>query len=265
MGFELPFFGKSNQQPAGNVEITDAVGAEVTDPNALEARGGIAAKALITALDKAVSMQSSTIENYVDWLRAKNPEATPEEIQVLMDKHFMRLATGSGAGAGAAAAIPGIGFVTGALAISAESLVFLDAAAFYTVAAGYLRGAEIRDPERRKALILVAITGSAGSALVDAALETSSITAISNMSKRNLVQVNNQLVRLALKQVNKRIRRAWLGKLMPMGVGLVLGTMANRKLADKVISNTRSSLGPLPARFATPAKAEEDVLEPAKN
>lgn len=259
---KLPF-GKSDdssKKDASDEVITDGVG---SDPQALEAKGGLAGKALVNALDKAVSMQSSVITNYVDWLRSKNPDASPQEIQDLMDKHFMRLATGSGAGVGAAAAVPGIGFVTGALAISAESLVFLDAAAFYTVASGYLRGAEINDPERRKALILVAITGSSGSALMDAVMGSSSITAISKMSTKNLTQVNNQLARVALKQLNKRIRRAWLGKIMPMGIGLVLGTMANRKLADRVLSNTKSSLGALPQSFESAAPSPDEVTKPA--
>ena len=36
---------------------------------------------------------------------------------------------------------------------------------------------------------------------------------------------------------------------LPLGVGAVVGTFANRTLAHKVISNARTSLGPLPAEF----------------
>lgn len=240
--------------------VTDAFG---SDSQALIAESGMAGKILVNCLDRVVHLQRSVITGYVDWLRSKNPEASPAEIQDLMNKHFVRLATGSGAGAGTAAAIPGIGFVTGALTISAESLVFLDAAAFYTVASAYLRGADITDPERRKALILVALSGSQGTALVDASLTaTSSVSAISRMSPGNVREVNNQLVKIALNQISKRMKQAWIGKIMPMGIGAVLGTMANRKLAAKVVHSTSESLGALPSVFDTPAPSEDEVQEP---
>ncbi|CAB0546272.1 hypothetical protein CIP107580_00912 [Corynebacterium diphtheriae] len=240
--------------------VTDAFG---SDSQALIAESGMAGKILVTSLDRVVHLQRSAITGYVDWLRSKNPEASPAEIQDLMNKHFVRLATGTGAGAGTAAAIPGIGFVTGALTISAESLVFLDAAAFYTVASAYLRGADITDSERRKALILVALSGSQGTALVDASLTaTSSVSAISSMSPGNVREVNNQLVKIALNQISKRMKQAWIGKIMPMGIGAVLGTMANRKLAAKVVHSTSESLGALPSDFDTPAPSEDEVQEP---
>ncbi|CAB0505278.1 hypothetical protein CIP101841_01023 [Corynebacterium diphtheriae] len=240
--------------------VTDAFG---SDSQALIAESGMAGKILVNSLDRVVHLQRSAIIGYVDWLRSKNPEASPAEIQDLMNKHFVRLATGSGAGAGTAAAIPGIGFVTGALTISAESLVFLDAAAFYTVASAYLRGADITDPERRKALILVALSGSQGTALVDASLTaTSSVSAISRMSPGNVREVNNQLVKIALNQISKRMKQAWIGKIMPMGIGAVLGTMANRKLAAKVVHSTSESLGALPSAFDTPAPSEDEIQEP---
>lgn len=51
---------------------------------------------------------------------------------------------------------------------------------------------------------------------------------------------------------------------MPMGVGAVLGTVANRKLASKVVNNTNESLGPLPATFSSPAPSKDSVPEPTE-
>jgi len=236
--------------------IVDGIG---SDPQALEANAGAAGKALIRALDKAVSFQSSAIEGYVERLRRKNPEATPGEIQEIVDKHFLRIATGTGAGAGAAAAIPGIGFFTGAAAIAGESVVFLDAAAWYTMASAALRGVDISDKERRKALILVSLLGAKGSAVVDAFVGDvgkskglPTMSTVARFSAPRLTEVNNRLVRMALKNLSKRLRRAWLGKIMPLGIGAVAGVVANRKLSRAVISNTRESLGMVPASFSSP-------------
>ncbi|WP_204318295.1 hypothetical protein, partial [Serratia marcescens] len=53
-------------------------------------------------------------------------------------------------------------------------------------------------------------------------------------------------IALAMESVMKQ---AWIGKIMPMGIGAVLGTMANRKLAAKVVHSTSESLGALPSVF----------------
>lgn len=233
--------------------ITDVPG---SDASALAQEVGVGGKFLIPALDKAVNVQTSAIEGYINWLRRQHPTASPTEIQAILDKHFTRLVTTSGAGVGAAAAIPGIGFVTGALAIGAESVVFLDAAAVYTMASAHLRGIDIREEERRRALILVIILGSAGTAVVDATLGdftngkgTSASSAISRFSAQRLLEVNNHLIKVAIKKVGRRLRAAWLGKILPLGVGAVLGTLANRELARRVIGNSHDSLGPLPEKF----------------
>ncbi|MDO5511939.1 hypothetical protein [Corynebacterium sp.] len=240
--------------------IVDGIG---SDPQALEANAGAAGRALIRALDKAVAFQSSAIEGYVERLRRKNPDASPAEIQEMVDKHFLRIATGTGAGAGAAAAIPGIGFFTGAAAIAGESVVFLDAAAWYTMASANLRGIDISDQERRKALILVSLLGAKGSAVVDAVVGDvgkskglPTMSTVARFSAPRLTEANNRLVRLALRSFSKRLRRAWLGKLMPLGIGAIAGTIANRKLTRAVIANTRESLGMVPASFASPVAGD---------
>ncbi|MDO5076520.1 hypothetical protein [Corynebacterium sp.] len=240
-----------------HLPVTDAVH---SNPQALEERAGVTGRMLLKAIDKAVNLQSGAIENYVHWLRNRNPDASPAEIQKMLDKHFKYVATGTGASVGAASAIPGIGFVAGAAAIGVESLVFTDAAAVYTMASAYLRGIDIRNPERRRTLILVVATGATGTMLVDAAigdLSHKSGASVASMLTRygtpQLKDVNNRLLSVALKQVSKKFRGMWIGKIMPFGIGAALGTWANRKIASKVITNTAESLGPLPARFDSPA------------
>lgn len=243
--------------------ITDALG---SDPSTLEERAGVTGRMFITALDRAVQMQTSGIENYVKWVRGNNPTASPAEVQEIMDKHFKNLAGGAGGTAGATAAVPGIGFVTGAAAIGAESLVFIDTAAFYTMASAHLRGVDIRNSERRRALILVALLGSSGSAVIDAFVGDlsktepgSTASLVARFSAPKLGEINNRLGRMAMKKVTGTLRKAWLGKIMPLGIGAVLGAVANRKMADKVIENTRSSMGPLPTEFTTPAPSPDEA------
>ncbi|NLZ58248.1 MAG: hypothetical protein GX898_08130, partial [Corynebacterium sp.] len=201
---------------AKNTTITDAVN---SDPQTLEDSAGLGGKLLIPALDKAVHMQTSAIEGYVAWLKRKNPDHNPQQLQRLMNKHLKTIATGSGASVGLTAAVPGIGFITGALAVGAESLVFLDAVAFYTMASAHLRGVDIAHPERRRALILVVLLGARGSALVDAAVgdigtRKAPAASISRISIAGLGDVNNRLMKMAIKRLGKRFRGAWLGRIL---------------------------------------------------
>ena len=167
------------------------------------------------------------------------------------------LATGTGASVRPDLCASWHRLVTGVAAVSAESMVFVDAAAFYTIASAHLRGVDIRDSERRRALILITLIGSAGTALVDAAVgnlgkqyaqaqqKTTAASALSRFGMGRVKELNGRLLSLATKRLGKSVRNAWLGKLMPLGIGAVIGTVANRKLAKSVIANAQESLGPL--------------------
>lgn len=251
---------KKNQDLAVRQEIEEALR---EDPAQLEKDAGPLGRAFIGAVDKAVQMQTSTIRTYVNWLRRENPEASPAEIQKLMDKHLKNTVTGTGAGVGAAAAVPGIGLFSGAAAVAGESVLFLDLAAFYAVASAYLRGEDISDPERRRALVLSLLMGTKGLAIVDAMLgdDAGKIPGKSTLAKFSgptLANTNNVLERIAMRSMRKTLRREWLGKLMPLGIGAVAGTTANRKLADGVIGNVQSGLGAVPAGFATPLPEKDN-------
>ena len=164
----------------------------------------------------------------------------------------LNITSGTGAAAGASAAIPGVGLVTGAATIAGESVVFLEATAWYILASAYLHGDDIKSPERRRALVLLVLTGSKGSALVDtfvgdlnSVAGMRSAASLSRFSGPTLSGINGRLTKLFTKQITKRLEWAWISKLMPMGIGAVLGTTANRKLAKQVIEHASEQLSPL--------------------
>ena len=95
--------------------VLDAIS---SDPKALHDQAGTTGRMLITALDKAVAMQTSVVEKYIDHLREKNPNASTADLQHMLDNHFMYLATGTGASVGLTSALPGIGLMTGRAAVS---------------------------------------------------------------------------------------------------------------------------------------------------
>lgn len=248
--------------------VTDAVG---SDPKALEKETGVAGRALIKALDTAMGWQTSAITGYVKQLHARNLGETPAEIQERIDKHFMAFVTGTGGAAGGASVVPGIGFITGLGAIAVESVVFLEAAAWYTLASASLRGIDITEKERRRSLILVTLLGSEGTALVAAAMgdqplrkqsptKDPAAQLITRMGIPQLGGLNKVMFKQIQKRIAKSTRLAILGKLMPMGIGAVIGAGANRKLGKVLLESNRKSLGAVPRDWpAEYALTEEEA------
>ena len=249
--------GNGNVGTAG-VSAEGAKGTEGTAPEGLDVydinpdNANTFTKALLAGLDKAVTVQTSVITKYVEGLRKRNPGSSPAQLQALVDKHFLNIV--SGTGAAASAAVPGVGMVTGVAAVGAESVVFLESAAWYILSSAYLRGDNINDAERRRALVLLVLTGSKGTAVVDTLVGdlgtvsgVTSAATLSRFSAPTLNGLNGRLTKLFTKQITKRLKWAWVSKLMPMGIGAVLGTSANRKLAKKVMEHAREQLSPLPA------------------
>lgn len=252
---------KDSTNREGNASDTD----DVTAANGAQLAEGAGpiARAFISFVDKAVSLQTGTIRAYVDWLRRQDADATPQDVQKRMDAHFRNTVSATGAGVGAAAAVPGVGLISGSAAVAGESVLFLDLAAFYTVASAYLRGDDPADPEQRRAMVLTTLVGTEGLAIVDTfvgenASRLPSKSTLARFSGPGLAEANNMLTKAALKQVRKKMRRAWIGKLLPLGLGAVAGTTANRKLADEVIKRVGQSLDPVPDAFATPLPPKKD-------
>ncbi|APT93739.1 membrane protein [Corynebacterium phocae] len=210
---------------------------------------------VLSALDKAVALQSGTIVKYVEGVKNRNPQASHQERQAEIDDHFLKVVTGTGATAGGASAIPGVGFITGAAAIAGESFVFLEAATWYILASANLRGIDITNKDLRRALVMLVLSGARGVAVVDTFFDEAgdssdkgalnSVTALTRFSGPSLSGVNKRLSKIFTKQIAKRFKWAWVGKLMPLGIGAVLGGIANRKLARMVMDNAHRQLDSL--------------------
>ena len=241
----MGLFTKDKKNNSTKVETLDTYDIDPEDTNRFTS-------ALLNSLDRAVAVQSGVISKYVEGLKKRNKNAPPQQLQQLIDKHFLNITSGTGAAAGASAAIPGVGLVTGAATIAGESVVFLEAAAWYILASSYLRGDDIKSPERRRALVLLVLTGSKGSALVDTFVgDLNSVSGmrsaatLSRFSGPSLSGSNGRLTKLFTTLITQRRKWAWVSKLMPMGIGAVLGTTANRKLAKQVIEHAGEQLSPL--------------------
>ncbi|RAV32695.1 hypothetical protein [Corynebacterium heidelbergense] len=241
-------FGKKNRASAAQ-----------QDQNSIDLDGdnryadGMLSRRFFAAVDRAVRAQDSSIDKYVAGLRKKNPSATNAELQAKLDKHFRNLATASGAGNGGIAALPGLGTAVSLVTISGEGILIVEVCALYALASAKLRNIDTTLEEVRRALVLLAVAGGSGNDVLRAVAEQNGIKSIvglrslKNLPKGELIKVNSTLGKLAMRTLRRRFGGAMFKKLMPFGIGAVLGAKANRKIADRMIGQVQQTLGPVDA------------------
>lgn len=225
-------------------EKDDQSSRDLTDRSSYPS-GPIAGR-FFTGVDRAVKVQAPVIESYVKKLQDKNPGKSVFEHQEALDKRFRTIATGSGVGTGGLAAVPGIGTMMSLAGIAGESVALLEVCSLYALASAKLHGLDISDEEHRKTIVLIAVSGATGKDLISALTEENALAGVKSLrgltkvKGKDMVQVNSILGRFAFKQVRRRFGRSMFGKLLPFGVGAVLGGKANRTIADGMIKQVHA-------------------------
>jgi hypothetical protein len=134
-------------------------------------------------------------------------------------------------------------------------VVFLEATAVYVLALAEVYGIPADHRERRRALVLAVLVGdeskravtdllgpgrTSGAWLSDGAA-TLPLPAVS--------QLNSRLLRYFVKRYTLKRGAIAFGKLLPVGVGAVVGGVGNRLMAKKIITNARKAFGAPPSRW----------------
>jgi hypothetical protein len=205
------------------------------------------------ALAKAVTIPSSTIHAHVESLRRKHPQATPEQLVRLLEKEYLLVVQSTGGAVGATAAAPAVG--TGvALALTASDVAtFFGASAAFALAVASVHGIEVEDADRRRALLLTTILGDSGTKIVTDGAELTTVSVarslLTRMPMATVRKVNTTMTRRFVRtQVTKQTGLAF-GRIIPFGIGLVIGVAGARALGKNVIEGARNAFGPPPLTF----------------
>lgn len=227
-------------------------------PATTEADPSAAAKVLSHIIERGARVQGPAVRAYVHRLREHNPGASPAEIIGKLEKHYMAAVMASGAAVGSAAAFPGIGTLVAMSAVAGETVVFLEATAVYVLAVAEVHGIPADHRERRRALVLAVLVGddsksavadllgpgrTSGAWITDGAA-TLPLPAVS--------QLNSRLLRYFVKRYTLKRGAIAFGKLLPVGIGAVVGGVGNRMMGKKIISHARAAFGSPPARWPSP-------------
>ena len=214
-----------------------------------------AAKVLSAIIERSARVQAPAVKAYVDRLRHQSPNATPAEIVSRLEKHYLAAVMASGAAVGSAAAFPGIGTLAAMSAVAGETVVFLEATSLYVLAVAEVFGIPADHRERRRTLVLAVLVGedskravaellgpgrTSGAWLADGAA-TLPLPAVS--------QLNSRLLRYFVKRYTLRRGAIAFGKLLPVGIGAVVGGVGNRLMGKRIVANARKAFGDPPPRW----------------
>jgi len=230
-------------------------GGSAQKPADADEEPGAAAKALSNILERGARVQAPAVEAYVQRLRRANPGASPAEIITKLEKRYLAAVMASGAAVGSAAAFPGIGTIAALSAVAGETVVFLEATALFVLAVAEVHGIPAGHREHRRALVLSVLVGDdskgavrdlVGPGRTNGAWLGESTAAL---PLPVVSQLNNRLLKYFVKRYALRRGAIAFGKMLPMGIGAVIGGGGNRLMGKKIISNARTAFGPPPGRW----------------
>jgi hypothetical protein len=223
--------------------------------NGADDHPGTAARVLSQILERGARVQAPAVRAYVDRLREKNPDATPAEIVTKLENHYRSAATASGAAVGSAAAFPGIGTLVALSAVAGETVVFLEATTVYALALAEVYGVPADHRERRRALVLAVLVGEDGKHALADLVGTGRTSGAwisdgaATLPLPAVSQLNSRLLRYFVKRYTLKRGAIAFGKLLPVGIGAVVGGVGNRLMAKRIIANARSAFGNPPPRW----------------
>ncbi|GAB3163965.1 hypothetical protein GCM10027059_19190 [Myceligenerans halotolerans] len=204
-------------------------------------------------IDKAVTVPSAAIHRHVDKMRARNPYASPAEIITLLEKEYLRVIETTGGAVGAAAAIPAVGTATSAALSTSDVATFFASSAAFSLAVADVHGIATEDVPRRRALLLATVLGDKGAQDVENAVGGSGVAwgkvLLTSMPRTTLTRVNKALTHKFVQRQLAKQGSLVLGRILPFGIGAVVGWFGARALGHTVISQSRIAFGPPPDHF----------------
>ncbi|MGA9873964.1 MAG: hypothetical protein WBQ44_22860 [Rhodococcus sp. (in: high G+C Gram-positive bacteria)] len=227
--------------------------------------GGRLEKALVRILDNASRLQGPAVEKYVAHMRRAHPDDTPAQLIERLENRFLLAVTGSGSAVGGAAAIPAIGTMASLATVGAETAFFIESSALLTLSVASVHGIPVHDHQQRRALVLAVALGESGMQIVQKTVGTSAknwgTLITSRVPGGAMTTMNKSLVKKFVQKYLAKRSALLVGKLLPAGIGAVIGGTGNRIIGKGVIKNAREAFGPAPRAWPQTMVIDPDPVD----
>jgi hypothetical protein len=219
-------------------------------------------------LTRAVTVQRPLVLAHLRRLRKAHPTLNNAQLVAELDKDFVRAMTGGGALIGMTAAVPGVGTVA-SLGFSAVATGgFLEISALYAQSVAELSGISTEDTEKAKVLVMGVMLGKEGRQLLGELSQQASGTGggpFSTLVPMNVSAQSSGFAGIIIAQIRRRFVRRFfvrqgtsmMARAVPFGIGAVVGGLANRAVAKRIVTTARETFGEIPEE--TPAALVNDM------
>lgn len=215
---------------------------------------------VVRGIDRVLTVQRPVVLAHIRSIRRGRPDATPEQIIRTLERRFLAAVTTGGALVGASAAVPAIGTGTSLALSGVETAGFLEASALFAQSVTEVHGIVVDDPDRARALVMTMVLGTAGSDLVK---QIAGQVAGTGPAKNAFwgEMVTKSIPRAVMGPIADRIKKTFMkkfavaqgtnviGRLIPFGVGAVIGGGGNHLLGRQIVRAGREAFGPAPETF----------------
>ena len=219
-------------------------------------------------LTRAVTVQRPLVLAHLRRLRKAHPTLSNAQLVSELDKDFVRAMTGGGALIGMTAAVPGVGTVA-SLGFSAVATGgFLEISALYAQSVAELSGISTENTEKAKVLVMGVMLGKEGRHLLGELSDQASGKGsgpFSTLVPMNVSAQSSGLTGIIIAQIKRRFVRRFfvrqgtsmMARAVPFGIGAVVGGLANRAVAKRIVTTAREAFGEIPEE--TPAALVADM------
>lgn len=203
-----------------------------------------------SAPDRALRVHGSMVEKNIARARQRHPDATPAEVIRALERMYRSALTGTGTAVGAVAAVPAVGTGT-ALALSGgEVLSTLELTALFAFSLAQIHGIPLDEIERRRTLVMGIMLGGSGAETIPKIAERTgrhwAKQIVAKVPASKLLQINRVLGKNFVTKYGTKQGIIVLGRVVPFGIGAVIGGGANLVLAQTAIRASRRAFGPPP-------------------
>ncbi|MGV8877208.1 MAG: hypothetical protein ACOH1K_06835 [Rhodoglobus sp.] len=212
---------------------------------------------VVRGIDRVLTVQRPVVLAHIRSIRRGKPQASPAEIITILERRYLAAVTTGGALVGASAAIPAVGTGTSLALSGAETAGFLEASALFAQSVTEVHGIVVDDPDRARALVMTMVLGTAGSDLVKqlAAQATGTGPGRALYWGESLAKgvptalmgpIADRIKRSFVKKFAAAQGTNIVGRLMPFGIGAVIGGGGNHLLGRQIVRSAREGFGPAP-------------------
>jgi hypothetical protein len=222
-------------------------------------------------IDRLLTVQRPAVLSHIRSIRRGHPTAGPAELIRILERRFLLAVTTGGAVVGATSIIPAVG--TGAsLALSGvETAGFLEASALFAQSVTEVHGIVVDDPDRARALVMAMVLGTAGSDLVKQLAGQATGKAPTRTSFWGEM-ITKSLPRTVVGPIADQMKKTFIkrfavaqgtnaaGRLIPFGIGAVIGGGGNHLLGRQIVKSSREAFGAPPVMV--PSWLEPVIRQP---